>query len=80
MLTLIILGRNYHPLMENCDFSGTETRLDLRPVCKLEFVHCGPVEKEWWRPGKVREHLFSNSEIEIFDKIHEFSKYSQGTS
>ena len=39
-------GRNYHPLSENRDFSGTETPLDLRPVCKLNFVRCGPVEKK----------------------------------
>ena len=77
-LTLIILeggGRNYHPLSEICDFSATEPLLDLRPVCKLKFVRCGPGEKkqsalsfsvEVWRPDEVREHLFPNSEIEIF--------------
>ena len=32
-------------LSENRDFSGTEPPLDLRPVCKFKFVHCGPVEK-----------------------------------
>ena len=36
---------NYHPLLENRDFSGTEPPLDLRPVCKFKFVRCGPVEK-----------------------------------
>ena len=35
----------YHPLSENHDFSGTEPPLDLRPVCKLNFVRCGPGEK-----------------------------------
>ena len=39
-------GRNYHPLSENRDFSGTEPPLDLRPVCKLKFVRCGPGEKK----------------------------------
>ena len=34
------------PLSENPDFSGTEPPLDLRPVFKLEFVRCGPVEKK----------------------------------
>ena len=37
--------QNYHPLLENRNFSGTEPPLDLRPVRKLEFVRCGPVEK-----------------------------------
>ena len=63
------------PLSQNHDFSGTEPPLDLRPVCKLKFVRCGPGEKkqsalsflvEAWRPDEVREHLFPNSEIEIF--------------
>ena len=39
-------GRNYHPLSENRNFSGTEPPLDLRPVCKFKFVHCGPVENK----------------------------------
>ena len=36
--TLLIIqggGRNYHPLSENRDFSGTEPLLDLRQVCKF---------------------------------------------
>ena len=50
--------------------------MDPRPVCKLEFVRCGPVEKKQsalsvsvllWQPDEVREHVFPNSEIEIFD-------------
>ena len=46
-LTLIIRGggHNYHPLSENRDFAGTKPPLDLRPVCKLKFVHFGRVEK-----------------------------------
>ena len=39
-------GHNHHPLSENQDFSITEPPLDLRPVCKFEFVRCGPVEKK----------------------------------
>ena len=35
-------GVNYHPLAENRNFSGTKPPLDLRPVCKLKFVRCGP--------------------------------------
>ena len=76
--------RNYHPLLENCDFSGTEPPLDLRPVCKLKFVCCGPVERKQsalsflvLRPDKVQEHPAPNCEIEIFvdfDKFPEFSK------
>ena len=47
-LTLIILGGglNYHTLMENCDFSGTEPPLELRPVFTFKFVRCGIVEKK----------------------------------
>ena len=77
------MGRdNYYPLSENCDFSGTEPPLDLRPVCKFKFVRCGPGEKkqsalsfsvEAWRPDEVREHLFPNSKIEIFDDLQRFS-------
>ena len=75
-------GRNYHPLSENRNFSATEPPLDLRPVCKLKFVRCGPGEKnqsalsfsvEAWRPDEVRKHLFPNSEIEIFIDFCRFS-------
>ena len=74
-LQIVLKGRNYHPLLENLDFSGTEPPLDLRPVCKFKFVRCGPGEEnqsslsfsvEAWRPDEVREHLFPNSKIEIF--------------
>ena len=45
-LTLINAGggRNHPPLSENRDFSGTEHPSDLSPVCKFEFVRCGPLE------------------------------------
>ena len=75
-LTLIIPG-------ENRDFSGTEPLLDLRPVCKFKLVRYGPGENyqsalsflvEAWRPDEVREHLFPNSEIEIFIDFCRFSK------
>ena len=39
-------GRYYHPLSENLNFSGTEPPLELKPVCNLEFVRCGLVEKK----------------------------------
>ena len=39
-------GRNYHSLSENHNFSGTEPPLELKPVCNLEFVRCGLVEKK----------------------------------
>ena len=42
----ILLNPNYHPQSENCDFSGTEPPLDLRPVCKFKFVRCGPEGKK----------------------------------
>ena len=35
---------NHHPWLENHDFSATELPLDLRLVCKLEFVSCGRVD------------------------------------
>ena len=44
-MTLYNHSCNYNPLSENRDFSGTEPPLDLRPVCKLKFVRCGPGEK-----------------------------------
>ena len=75
-------GGNYHPLSENCVFSGPEPPLDPKPVCKLKFVRCGPGEEnqstlsflvEAWRPDEVREHLFPNSEIEIFIDFCRFS-------
>ena len=31
-------GDYHHPLSENYDFSLTEPSLDLRPVCKFEFI------------------------------------------
>ena len=74
--------------IENNDKKGgskvqTLNPLDLRPFCKLKFVRCGPGEKnqsalsfsvEAWRPDEVREHLFPNSEIEIFIDFCRFSK------
>ena len=38
-------GRNHPPPSENRVFSTSEHPADSRPVCKLEFVRCGPVEK-----------------------------------
>ena len=34
-----------HPSLENLVLSTTVHLVDLRPVNKLEFVSCGPVEK-----------------------------------
>ena len=34
-----------HPVSEYWDFSTTKHPIDLRPVCKLEFVCCGALEK-----------------------------------
>ena len=71
-LQIVLKGRNYHPLLENLDFSGTEAPLDLRPVCKFKFVRCGPGEKnqsalsflvEAWRPDETREHHFPQNLI-----------------
>ena len=33
-------------MLENRDLSGTEHPIELRSVCKFEFVHCGGVEKK----------------------------------
>ena len=73
------------------DFSRTEPLMDLRPVCKFKFVHCGPVEKKQialsflvksWRLNEVQEHLFPTSEIEIFKdfskKFNNFQKILRG--
>ena len=38
-------GRNHPPPSENRVFSAPEHLLDPKPVCKLKFVRCGPVEK-----------------------------------
>ena len=53
--------------------------VDPRPVCKLKFVRCGPVEKnralslsQSCRPDKVLEHLFPKSKNEIFDDFCQF--------
>ena len=61
----------------------TPKRKMTRPICKLKFVHSGPVEKKiegFIYPG------FYLSEIDIFDKFCQFStkfliwKKSQGKS
>ena len=83
-LTLINIwgGRNHHPLSEDHYFYTIKHQVDLRPVCKLEFVHCGSGEKnqsplsfsvEAWRPDEVWEHLFPKSEIDIFIDFCRFS-------
>ena len=38
-------GQSSSSIGESC-FSAMEHRMDPRPVCKLEFVRCGPVEKD----------------------------------
>ena len=46
VLTISCMGGPYRPpLSDNSDLIGTELLLDLRPVCKFQFVRCGPVEK-----------------------------------
>ena len=39
-------GGNHHHLWENYDFSATKHPVDPKSICKLEFVHCGLVEKK----------------------------------
>ena len=43
---LITWESNHHPLSKNCDSSGAEHLLNIRPVCKFEIVCCGEVEKK----------------------------------
>ena len=72
LLTLIIPGgRNYHPLSENRDFSGTDVALRCGPGEKNQSALSFSVEA--WRPDEVREQLFPNSEIEIFIDFCRFS-------
>ena len=66
LLTLLVMGGAFHPpLSENRNFSRTEPPLDLRPVCKVKFVRCGPVEK-------------NQSALSFFDKIPNFPKILRG--
>ena len=39
-------GRNPPPSSENRNVSATKHPVDPKPVCKVEFVSCGPVEKK----------------------------------
>ena len=77
-LTLIYTGwgseqssfnNSHHPLSENCYFSTTEHPVDLSPVCKLEFVHCGPVEKNY-------ETYYRSARVQVWtiDYIKQFSR------
>ena len=88
VLTLIIQGgeRNYHPLSENRDFSGTEPTLDLRPVCKFKFVRCGPGEKtralylsrlKRGGPMKFENTFFQIAKLTIFNGFRQNSKFSK---
>ena len=48
ILSLLFRGRGRGESLssvENPNFFGTELPLDLRPVCKFEFIRCGPVKK-----------------------------------
>ena len=61
---------NHHPPpSKNRVFSAPKHPLDLRPVCKLKFVRCGPVEKDqstlsvlaysWW--SKIKDAFFKKT-------------------
>ena len=63
--SLHIWGRNHHPLSENIDFDRTEHLLDLRPVCKLELVHCGPVVLYLSRFDRSDPTKFENTFFQI---------------
>ena len=43
--TGILTARGHNHLSKNCYFSAIEYLVDLRPVFKLEFVRCGPIEE-----------------------------------
>ena len=86
-------GCNHHPSSENCVFSATVHPVDLRQVCKLKFVRCGPKEKNRvlyssrlnrGGPTKFKNSFFQIANLRfstflpIFDKIFEFSKTLRG--
>ena len=45
MRVLVVSLIMVHDVPFKPNFPGTEPPLDLTPVCKLEFVRCGAVEK-----------------------------------
>ena len=64
ILTILTLINPLNPPSENHDFSATKHPVDLKPAYKLD---------------KVRELLFPNREIEIFDDFCRFStKFLRG--
>ena len=56
--------------------SKTEYPVDLRPVCKLEFIRCGPVEKKQSALSVLFNHG-SPTKFEIFLKIRKNCQKSQ---
>ena len=83
-------GCNHKPLSENCSFSITKPPLDLRPVCKFEFVRCGQVEKKaecsiclgliMAVRQSSRTHFSQKLFSSIFYKMINSSKNSRGMS
>ena len=85
-------GCNHPPPSKNRVFSAPTHPLDPRPVCKLKFVICGPVEKNRalylsrfsrGGPTKFESTFFQIAKLRflrIFVKIIKFSKQSQGLS
>ena len=84
-------GCNHPPPSENCVFSALEHPLEPRPVCKLKFVRCGPVEKKpralyvsrikRGGPTRFETTLFRIAKLiflTIFNKIFNFSQIHRG--
>ena len=79
---------NSSSFIENSVFSVTVHLVDLRPVCKLKFVRCGPVEKNpecsiclglimaVWQSS--RKHFSKKLFSSIFDQMINFSKKFSG--
>ena len=57
------------PLSENHGFSTTEHLIDLRPVCKLEFVNCGAEEKYRKAEYVQRRVCFVNVQSSLHENV-----------
>ena len=88
-IILLSLKVPSNPPSENRNFSATKHLVDLKPVSKLEFVPCGPVENPQCAMfNRGSQTKFENTFLQIaklrfltiFDKISEFSTNSQGIS
>ena len=71
-------GSKHHPLSENL--------MNLRPVCKFEFVRWGQVKKNsalsfpvwWWQFQKIQEHVFFQNFLFFKKSGDEFNPFQGG--